>query len=220
LHITELRNLVYDYIIAGIDLSYDYTSEGHGLKYVYFFMPKYCSGFEIGQTCKQLRTEFRCLYFAQVPKWIPLQFIHSYLTTFHSGNNSVADDVTVDLIKIASKNADVPDIFPLMKRLSDLPNVVCKFDNTVTWVQGRSLTGLGPILTRCAKRASTAVIEWKLAAAKLRWIDLCWSNKRVLLNVKYRFKLKARARKRFEKDLLDALALYPWGRWMIIFKYV
>jgi hypothetical protein len=66
------------------------------------FTPENCSILNMGQVRRQIGMEFHHPYFVQARKWIPLSWIERYLTTFHSGNNTVADRVTVDLIELTS----------------------------------------------------------------------------------------------------------------------
>jgi hypothetical protein len=183
------------------------------------FIPKLCSGLAIGQTCKQLRLEFRHLYFARVPKWVPLRWIDLYLATFHSGNESVENNVTIDLLELTSgMNMDY-NMLVLCKGLSHLPNVPGVFDHAVYPGRGRSLIGLGPIFTQCASQART--VKWKIAAAKVSSITLAvdW-RKKVVVKVKNGFKLPERKlRKTFEEGIKKDLGLKGQGTWEIRVKY-
>jgi hypothetical protein len=182
-------------------------------------IPKLCSGLAIAQTCKQLRLEFRHLYFARVPKWVPLRWIDLYLATFHSSNDSVEDDVTIDLLELTSgMNMDY-NMLVLCKDLSHLPNVPAVFDHAVYPGRGRSLIGLGSIFTRCAFQART--VKWKVAAAKVSSITLAidW-RKKVVVKVKNGFRLpEKKLRKTFEEGLKKDLGLKREGSWEIQVKY-
>jgi hypothetical protein len=119
------------------------------------FTPENCSILNMGQVCRQIRMEFHHPYFVQARKWIPLSWIERYLATFHSGNDTVADRVTVDLIELTSWHTREDNLLVLLTNLSHLPNVAVTFDHSVFPGHGRSLIGLGPLLTRCATKAST-----------------------------------------------------------------
>jgi hypothetical protein len=180
-------------------------------------MAKAWVNLKLTQVCKQIRTESCSTYLIWFPKWVPLHDFDSYLATFHTGNVLVADNIILDIFRLAGKYAVEIDMLPLLKRLSDLPSVVCKFDSTIQVTRGLSLLGLGQVLTRCAMQSCNTT--WKVAAAKLHRIVPSWSNNNVGVYVKREYKYKKEARKRFEADLTSHLDLRREGRWKVIIKY-
>jgi hypothetical protein len=172
---------------------------------------------QLTQVCRQTRMEFRGLYFVKVPKWVDLWDVDAYIAAFHLDNVPAPDNVTVDMLGLASKYARTYDFLPILKVLSGLPHRVCNFDHSICCGQGASLVGLGPILTRCATQARTS--EWKAAGRMLLSITVHWENKKVVVLVKWAYTLtKGKARKSFEKQLLSDLGLRCEGRWGVLVK--
>jgi hypothetical protein len=172
----------------------------------------------LSQECKQIRDECRSMCMVRITKWMCLGDFDNYMKAFHNGANFVqADNINIDMVD-GIKTADV-DLLPLFKQLSAHPSVVCTFSNSYHyWTRGMVVDYLDMVISRCAEQIRDP--EWSATAGKLDSIVPRWNGKRVIVNVKNRFKPKGSARKTFEAELLKALDLRGERPWRISIRYI
>jgi hypothetical protein len=140
--------------------------------------------FQLTQVCRQIRMEFRGLYFVKVPKWVDLWDVDAYIAAFHVDNVPAPDNVTVDMLGLASKNARTCDFlslksFPVFRTvyaISITAYVAVRVPHLSVWGQflhdaQRRLEPLnGRLLVGCSCRSPFT------GRTKRSW---CWSSGRI-----------------------------------------